>query len=535
MSLRFKVLSVLFGAMLLFSAVEHAIHRWFIFPGFLQLEEQQAEQDLLRVHQAIDNEIRHLDTFCFDWAAWDDTYQFVLSSSPQYLASNLTLSTFLDNRLNLIFIYDRQGRRLWGESHELEEGQPLPLALFRGSTLPAALTLPTASGQGLAALKRTGVVATERGPLLLSVRPIVTTDNRGPVRGTMVMGRLLDVAVLSTLAEQTRLAFTFQPGKAALGQGALRFDKSNPQRLISYQPFTDLNGQAAFSIRLETPRRIIHTVQAMSRHAVRFMALSGLVLLVLMSTALQRIVLGPIYRLKEHAHAIHTGGDLSARLQLRRGDEIGQLANEFDIMMAEIDQKSEELASANHELQRLSIEDPVTQLANRRQFDTRLDQEWRGLLFQQRPLALLLCDVDFFKLYNDSYGHQAGDRCLRAVAQAIRQAVHRPADLVARYGGEEFAVILVDTDLAGAVAVAEKICNAVRSLENPHRASLVEQHVTLSVGAASLVPQTELSSALLIEWADQSLYRAKQQGRNRVEAVSPVCALDDDPHFQLYL
>lgn len=535
MSLRYKVLSVLFGAMLLFSAVEHAIHRWFVFPGFLKLEERQAEQDLLRVHQAINNEIRHLDTFCFDWAAWDDTYQYVQTRSPQFISSNLTLSSFSVSRLNLVFIYDQRGRRLWGESYDLEDGQSLTFDLFEKATLSSALVLPTASGQELKALKRTGVVATEKGPLLLSVRPIVTTAKQGPVRGTIIMGRLLNAALLSTLAEQTRLAFTFQQNTAAVDQGPLQFDKSDPQSLISYQSFADLKGQAAFVIRLETPRRIIHTVQAMSRHTVVFLALSSLVLVVFMWVALQRIVLGPICRVKEHAQGIHTGGDLSARLQLRCGDEIGQLANEFDLMMAEIDQKSAELASANIELQRLSSEDTVTQLANRRQFDTRLNQEWRYLLFQQRPLALLLCDVDFFKLYNDSYGHQAGDRCLRAVAQAIRQAVHRPADLVARYGGEEFAVILVDTDLAGAVAVAEKICNAVRLLETPHQASLVEQHVTLSVGAASLVPQTELSPAFLIEWADQSLYRAKQRGRNRVEAASPVCALDDNPLFQLHI
>ncbi len=535
MSLRCKVLSVLLGAMLLFSGAEHAIHRWFIFPGFLQLEEQEAEQDLLRVSQAIENEIRHLDTFCFDWAAWDDTYQFVLSRSPQYIASNLTLSTFLDNRLNLIFFYDRQGRRLWGESHELEQGQQLPLALFRGAILPAALALPTASGQELAALKRTGVVATERGPLLLSVRPILTSDNRGPVRGTMVMGRLLNAALLGRLAEQTRLAFTFQRSTAAVDQGPLRFDKSDPQRLISYQPFADLNGRSAFFMRLETPRRIFQTVQAIRHHAVLFLALSSLVLVMLMSTALQRIVLGPICRLKEHAHAIHTGGDLSARLQLRRGDEIGQLANEFDVMMAEIDQKSAQIAAANGELQRLSGEDTVTQLANRRQFDARLNHEWRCLLRQQRPLALLLCDVDFFKPYNDSYGHQQGDRCLREVAQAIRKSARRPADLVARFGGEEFVVILVDTDQAGALTVAESICNAVRLLEIPHRASSVDRYVTLSVGAASLVPQAELSPALLIERADQAMYRAKQRGRNRVEAADPVSAPDDVPSFQLHL
>ncbi len=519
MSLRCKVLSVLLGAILLFSAMEHAIDRWLVFPGFLRLEEQQAQLDLLRVRQAIDNEIRHLDTFCFDWAAWDDTYQYVLSRSPQYISSNLTLSSFLVSRLNLVFLYDQQGRRLWGQSYDLEQGRPLPLELFKGATLSAALGLPSSSGQELTELKRTGVIATERGPMLLSVRPIVTSDNQGPVRGTLVMGRLLNPPLLRRLVEQTRFDFTFSPAMSAVEEGTLRFDKSDPQRLVSYQPYADFNGRAAFSIRLETPRRIFQAVQTMSRHAAYFLVLGSLVLLVFMWVALQRIVLGPIFRLKEHAHAIHSAGDLSVRLHLRRRDEIGQLANEFDAMMAEIDQKSAEVAAANIELQRLSGEDTLTQLANRRQFDTCLDQEWRRLLRQQRPLALLLCDIDFFKRYNDSYGHQQGDYCLHAVAQAIKETACRPADLVVRFGGEEFAVILVDTDPEGALAVAESIRKAVRLLEIPHQDSLVDPYVTLSVGAASLVPQTELSSEFLVKLADQPLYRAKQRGRNRVEAA----------------
>lgn len=535
MFLRYKVLSVLLGSMLLFSAGEYATQRWFVFPGILQLEEQQAEQDLLRVRQAIDSEIRHLDTFCYDWAAWDDSYEFTLTRSPRYIASNLNLNSFQVNGLNLIFLYDRQGRLLEGASYELEEGKPLALALFRGATLPAALALPAADGLELSELKRTGVIATERGPLLLSVRPILTSDNQGPVAGTMVMGRLLNATLLGALAEQTRFNFSFQQGKPAIGEASLRFDKSDPQRLISYQPFVDFYGQHKFSIRLETPRRIFQTVQKVNRHALGFLALASLVMVGFMSVALQHVVLGPIYRLREHARAIRTGGDLSKRLQLRRRDEIGQLANEFDTMMSKIAEKSEELATANSELRRLSGEDAVTLLANRRQFDACLDQEWLCLLRQQRPLALLLCDIDFFKPYNDSYGHQQGDRCLRAVAQAIKEAVHRPADLVTRFGGEEFAVILIDTDQEGALAVAESIRNAVRQLEIPHQASLVDRYVTLSVGTASLVPQAELSPALLIDQADRALYRAKRLGRNRVEAASQVHVPEDDSFFHLHL
>jgi diguanylate cyclase (GGDEF)-like protein len=134
----------------------------------------------------------------------------------------------------------------------------------------------------------------------------------------------------------------------------------------------------------------------------------------------------------------------------------------------------------------------------------------------QRPLSLVLCDVDFFKLFNDTYGHLQGDMCLRAIAGALEKQIHRTSDLAARFGGEEFAAILVDTDLTGALVVAEAIRQAVLSLEIPHRTSTIGQYVTMSIGVASLVPGSELCPEILVELADQALYRAKGQGRNQV-------------------
>lgn len=167
-------------------------------------------------------------------------------------------------------------------------------------------------------------------------------------------------------------------------------------------------------------------------------------------------------------------------------------------------------------LEELSVVDGLTKIANRRKFDRYLAAEWKRLTREQNPLSLILCDVDHFKLYNDTYGHQAGDLCLRQIAQAISHVVKRPADLVARYGGEEFAVILPNTDLNGAKYIAQKIRLQIASLRIPHINSPVDLYVTLSFGVASCIPRVGLGYYGLISAADSGLYQGKELGRNRI-------------------
>jgi diguanylate cyclase (GGDEF)-like protein/PAS domain S-box-containing protein len=179
-------------------------------------------------------------------------------------------------------------------------------------------------------------------------------------------------------------------------------------------------------------------------------------------------------------------------------------------------QTEQALTRANTELQRLATLDGLTQLANRRKFDEYIHTEWRRALRDGLPISLLLCDVDHFKRYNDCYGHQAGDACLRWVAHALESQAHRVTDLAARYGGEEFAIILPNTDLAGALAVAEHAAHAVRELTIPHEGSLVSDFITVSIGVASTIPQAGTLPTRLIAQADRNLYQAKAKGRNCV-------------------
>lgn len=188
----------------------------------------------------------------------------------------------------------------------------------------------------------------------------------------------------------------------------------------------------------------------------------------------------------------------------------------FAAAITKLCELNHQLREANKELQFLASSDGLTQTANRRCFNKYLNQEWRRLSREKAFLSLILCDIDFFKGYNDTYGHQAGDYCLQQVAKAIKSAVKRPADLVARYGGEEFGVILPTTGTQGAVHVAEQIRMAVKAVRITHASSQVNQYVTLSLGVASTIPSHEFSPATLIAAADRALYQAKEQGRDRV-------------------
>jgi two-component system, cell cycle response regulator len=177
------------------------------------------------------------------------------------------------------------------------------------------------------------------------------------------------------------------------------------------------------------------------------------------------------------------------------------------------------LQKANQELERLAHLDGLTEIANRRQFDAYLRQEWLRLAREQAPLSLILCDVDFFKNYNDTYGHLAGDGCLQQVAKAITSVVKRPADLAARYGGEEFAVILPNTNLVGAAHIAKQIRRSVKGLDICHDTSQVGSHVTLSLGVTSMIPIADAEPKVLVDVADCALYQAKQKGRDRLFAI----------------
>lgn len=177
------------------------------------------------------------------------------------------------------------------------------------------------------------------------------------------------------------------------------------------------------------------------------------------------------------------------------------------------------LKRAQQELELLASHDGLTGIVNRRGFDAKMSLEWRKAEADRQPLSLLLVDVDHFKRFNDTYGHPAGDECLKSIATALSQAMHRPADLVARYGGEEFAFVLPATNKNGASLVAQRVLESIASIALPHSGNDGMGIVSVSIGGATVVPSDKMNLSHLIDRADRSLYEAKHSGRNRYVAL----------------
>jgi len=213
------------------------------------------------------------------------------------------------------------------------------------------------------------------------------------------------------------------------------------------------------------------------------------------------------------------------RTQLKLKEEI----NKRKARERELIKISRLLEDANVQLKKLSELDGLTSIPNRRCFDRSFKLEWLRGVREYQPVAILMIDIDYFKAYNDHYGHQQGDTCLRQIAKAVSEAVKRPGDLAARYGGEEFVVYLSNTTVEGAVRVAEEIQINVNNLALEHAASVIHPCVTVSIGVASMIPDPSVKPEKLIEAADRALYKAKRLGRNNIQnsVITPFESSND--------
>ncbi len=252
----------------------------------------------------------------------------------------------------------------------------------------------------------------------------------------------------------------------------------------------------------------------MISNAIQFGVAAGLIFVILWF-GLGRWVVAPLARLLQLMRRVGEG-DLSLRVgRLGGSAELTVIGENFDRML-------DTLEGANERLKHLSDMDGLLGIPNRRVFDENIEKEWRRAAREGSQLSLLMLDIDFFKNYNDTYGHLAGDRALKRVAVAIGAVLKRPGDMVARYGGEEFVVLLPQTDEMGADDIARAIQDELSQLEIEHKASRISNRLTVSIGMATAWPLQEGGQEALIRAADQALYAAKHAGRNRRERAPRI-------------
>ena len=261
------------------------------------------------------------------------------------------------------------------------------------------------------------------------------------------------------------------------------------------------------------------------RDKIILIGLLCFVISIALAVIISRSISSPLEKLVQSMRETESG-NYGNRMRPEGADELTVLAQKFNEMACKVDhhnvqleervkERTRDLAEANSKLTALSMTDGLTGIANRRRFDEALLGEFNRAVRAQTPLALMMVDVDFFKSYNDFYGHPRGDTCLRRIASLLQSNSRRASDLVARYGGEEFIMVAADTDAGTALALAETICESLEALQLPHeRAPL--GCVTISIGIVALVPDEGQTAEILVQMADQAMYQAKIQGRNQV-------------------
>ena len=307
MSIKTKVLLILSLVLISYAGLCYGIQRFVVFPSFVTLQKEQATRNLERCEEALKREILHLDALCHDWASWDDTYRFVNELNSEYIEATLVPTTFKNAAINLVHYYSTAGELLWGKTIDLKTMGTIDLGSLGSETSGplSALLAPTKNES-----HTTGILSTEYGLFLVASRPILTSNEEGPVRGTLIMGRLLDEKLVKELIDQTRIGFHILPVQKhslSLRESAMLkrlakepqvfIDNDEKGVLQAFTTFRDIQGSAAFFLCVDTPKQITAKGNAALEFALLSIALAGIITVIVTLFLLKKSIVSPISEL----------------------------------------------------------------------------------------------------------------------------------------------------------------------------------------------------------------------------------------------
>lgn len=548
-SVKTTALILLMGVLLSLCAffIQHRV----IYPAFHEIELDYARNNIDRVVRRLDAQRQTIDFTVYDWSAWNDTYSFIQTGDPEYIESNLYPETFMNFGFDVVLFLGLDGKPVWGKVFDFpSEGGFTDLTdtyLDEAVAEIAGFRKRIDSGAYIDDQNTSGIVELDGIPVLFAMRPIVKSDGSSPHQGYVVFGQFLDDELVSTLSDQIVQDFSIEPVSGAgtpVTPDTYELDIID-QSALSASKIYSIEGTPSLRATAILPRKITELGREITFYGVALLVFLCTFLAAALLALFRWMIVKPIMSLKADISSISNAMDYSLRANINRNDEIGALSREFNSMLvmiesnntellrlnAELTSKHQkvleiqnELQSANAELKRLSEHDPLTGLSNRLALEKKLEQAWEILSRTGDPLTVMLVDIDYFKLYNDRYGHQAGDEALRLVAAALTGAVQRKSDMAARYGGEEFILVLPGTEPGDAMEIAASIRESIIAADIKHDSSTIESFLTISIGISSVVPGSHLAMDSLIGAADRALYKVKRSGRNglKYEPVEPV-------------
>lgn len=510
MGIRLKILLTFMICFGLMAAISLTLLGRSMNASYDAIERRDLTASMERVLQSIESDLHHLNTLTRDWTVWTAMYDHASHPDPAWAKENIGFNAMEPANLSLMMIYGAHGQLISMTTFDKQGGE-LQLPTLQASPYPALFKTATRKS-------RCGLMKTDAGLMLTCWARITRSDSSGDFVGTVVTGRLLDQSLKLQLREQTRLPFDLHASRnlppgltlwsgmlspGALGTGDFSTSHDSSAYHLYYR-LQDLLQHDAGLITLDMPREVHQQGARLYRQVQQQLVWTALIMAILLAAAVHFLF---VQRLRKFTNQLVELTEKTAwerRIDIKGTDELGILSSKVN-MLLRINESKMKI------LKELTLTDTLTGLPNRRAFDTRLALEFSREQRNGRPLAMLMLDVDYFKRYNDHYGHPAGDIALKAVATALELSLCRSADFAARIGGEEFAILLPETDLDGARKMADRIRMQLQESSIPHADSRVAAHLTASVGIA--IAGNETPDAFLNR-ADRALYAAKRDGRD---------------------
>jgi diguanylate cyclase (GGDEF)-like protein/putative nucleotidyltransferase with HDIG domain len=526
MTLRTKALIAVAISLVASAALIYGVSDRILVREVLAIESDQMTREVSVLRKAIEREQTELDARAFDYAVWDDTYDFMEDPSPDYIRANLPDNVYESLELNLLAFVRPDGTLIYGRSFDLENGI--------SANLPDALKNLCRSGSplfesGRAGTPAAGIVNTAEGTFIVASRPILRSDEQGPPRGALLVGRLLTPSFIAALGDRTQLNTVFAPldGRdvapdvlASLptltGPSSVAVATLNSETIAGYTRLDDIYGQPALVLKVESPRLIYQQgTQAVAKYVL---VVLGIIIAigVALNLALSGWVLAPLRKVLTQVKDLAVEQTHAGRLVIPNGVEFGALGREINSLLDELEAAQQEVSHLYGLAREQAEHDALTGLLSRRFIVERLEAAVSMAQSHKGKLALMMIDVDGFKLFNDAHGHPAGDSILETVSKAL-SASTRDGDLVGRYGGDEFLVVLPNTDTKGAVSQAERLLHAVDEL-TWRTPGGIRVPISLSIGV-SAYPRHGSDLNELIAYADANLYAAKQKGGHTVSSA----------------
>lgn len=470
-------------------------------PHLLELAASADRKDLRRALLAIDAKQQQLVALAYDRA---------LATSGDNADAPPVVDTFIALNIEYFAIFNSADEPLRWLQLDNQQSALIPATLDINELKPYLnQAQPHRAG---APIFVSGWILTSRGPLLYA---LASTHDRSVLFATDI-----DDEFVHDIKESTqlnlRLSALPQPYTATAMASLEKAHRNDNNEL--FWVLNDALNRPALQLALTLPPRSLVDNLVSTPLIVAF--LIALIGSLFMLGLVERALILPVRALGWHLRRVRELGDYNLRLRLPNRNELGELSQELNNLVEHVQTQQLQLIAQSRELQALSYQDSLTTLANRRRFDQALADNWAMAQRMRKSLALIMCDVDYFKAYNDHYGHQKGDEILRQLAQIISQVVVRTSDLATRYGGEEFAILLPDTNEEGAAHLAQQLQQTLQTANIPHEYSHICRRLTLSLGVAAMVPGLDQGPRDLVRLADEALYAAKAAGRNRIELAA---------------